>query len=203
MTQTQGGQEPEKCPGCRGHLSHAPGIGPYCPNRACDRVDDVSPREPERDADDAADEECSKHDSGKGKPIQGARECWISYDKDGSRRAVTHHEWVIDGERKKGYEVRHYREVTQGAREWRLERGEDGATYAVGPAISFFETPRVREVTHGASPAGVEAMAKAMFHMDYSALWDVQESSIRESYKGKARKILDAMAQPLEPGGKE
>lgn len=31
----------EQCPGCGTATINAPGIGPYCPNRACGRLDDL------------------------------------------------------------------------------------------------------------------------------------------------------------------
>lgn len=36
----------ENCVGCGCCLELAPGIGPYCPNKNCDRVDDQQPHPP-------------------------------------------------------------------------------------------------------------------------------------------------------------
>ena len=34
-------QKKEKCPACGTALKVAPGIGPYCPNKECGRLDDL------------------------------------------------------------------------------------------------------------------------------------------------------------------
>ena len=41
MTPTSKQPPPEKCPECGTEVYYAPGIGPYCPNPACVRIDDL------------------------------------------------------------------------------------------------------------------------------------------------------------------
>lgn len=36
----------ERCPACNSPVKVAPGIGPYCPNKECDRLDDLHPFNP-------------------------------------------------------------------------------------------------------------------------------------------------------------